>query len=89
MVATGFPQDLTEDFDMSAAVNPQKPTSGRGMTSLVSFLGRANYNLMNKYLFTASFRRDGSSKFAPGNKWSNFASGLLPGEHQKNSLLKI
>ena len=48
MVATGFPQDLTEDFDMSAAVNPQKPTSGRGMTSLVSFLGRANYNLMNK-----------------------------------------
>ena len=51
MTATGFPQDITEDYDMSAAVNPGKPTSGRGMTSLVSFLGRANYSLMNKYLF--------------------------------------
>lgn len=45
MTATGFPQDITEDYDMSAAVNPGKPTSGRGMTSLVSFLGRANYSL--------------------------------------------
>lgn len=77
MTATGFPQDLTEDYDMSAAVNPGKPTSGRGMTSLVSFLGRVNYNLMNKYLLTASYRRDGSSKFAPGNKWSDFASAAV------------
>ena len=88
MVATGFPQDLTEDFDMSAAVNPQKPTSGRGMTSLVSFLGRANYNLMNKYLFTASFRRDGSSKFAPGNKWSNFASGAIAWRASEEQFIK-
>lgn len=39
MTATGFPQDITEDYDMSAAVNPGKPTSGRGMTSLVSLPG--------------------------------------------------
>ena len=88
MTATGFPQDITEDYDMSAAVNPGKPTSGRGMTSLVSFLGRANYSLMNKYLFTASFRRDGSSKFAPGNKWSNFASGAIAWRASEEEFIK-
>ena len=88
MTAKGFPQDITEDFDMSAAVNPNKPISGRGMTSLVSFLGRANYSLMNKYLFTASFRRDGSSKFAPGNKWSNFASGAIAWRASEEEFIK-
>ena len=58
------------------------------MTSLVSFLGRANYNLMNKYLFTASFRRDGSSKFAPGNKWSNFASGAIAWRASEEQFIK-
>lgn len=88
MIATGFPQDITEDFDMSAAVNPQKPTSGRGMTSLVSFLGRANYSLMNRYLFTISYRRDGSSKFAPGNKWSNFSSGAFAWRASEEEFIK-
>ena len=88
MIATGFPQDITEDFDMSAAVNPQTPKSGRGMTSLVSFLGRVNYNLMGRYLFTASFRRDGSSKFAPGNKWSNFASGAFAWRASEEEFIK-
>lgn len=88
MIATGFPQDITEDFDMSAAVNPQTPKSGRGMTSLVSFLGRANYNLMNRYLFTVSYRRDGSSKFAPGNKWSNFSSGAFAWRASEEEFIK-
>jgi TonB-linked SusC/RagA family outer membrane protein len=39
---------------------------------LLSFLGRINYSYKSRYLLTASFRSDGSSKFAPGNKYSFF-----------------
>ena len=40
--------------------------------SLVSAFGRLNYNFDDRYLFTATFRADGNSKFAPGNKWGYF-----------------
>lgn len=39
---------------------------------LLSFLGRLNYSYKSRYLLTASFRSDGTSKFAPGNKYSFF-----------------
>ncbi len=45
--------------------------------TLASFLGRVNYTFRSKYLFTASFRADGSSKFAPQNRWSYFPSGAI------------
>lgn len=38
------------------------------------FLSRFNYNYDNKYYFSASFRRDGSSRFAPESRWGNFWS---------------
>ncbi len=46
-------------------------------TSLISYTGRINYSFADKYLLSASFRRDGSSKFAPGNKWGNFPGASL------------
>jgi TonB-linked SusC/RagA family outer membrane protein len=41
---------------------------------LLSFFGRANYDYQGKYLISATFRADGSSKFAPGNQWGYFPS---------------
>lgn len=41
---------------------------------ILSFLGRINYTLMNRYLFSATVRTDGSSKFATGNKYATFPS---------------
>ncbi|MBT0810583.1 TonB-dependent receptor [Litoribacter ruber] len=41
---------------------------------LISFFGRANYNLMDKYLLTATIRTDGSSRFSPENRWGVFPS---------------
>lgn len=41
---------------------------------LVSFFGRLNYSLANKYLFTATVRNDGSSRFSKDNRWSLFPS---------------
>lgn len=45
--------------------------------ALLSYLFRANYTFNNKYLFTATFRRDGSSKFIAANRWGNFPSFAL------------
>lgn len=44
---------------------------------LRSYLARANYAVAERYLATASFRRDGSSRFGPGNRYGNFYSGSL------------
>lgn len=38
----------------------------------LSFFGRVNYSLLDRYLLTATFRADGSSKFAPNNRWGYF-----------------
>lgn len=43
-------------------------------SKLVSFFGRVNYDFDNRYLFTATLRRDGSSKFGANNKWAMFPS---------------
>ena len=44
---------------------------------IYSLLGRVNYNYKGKYLITASIRRDGSTKFAEGNKFGIFPSGAV------------
>lgn len=45
--------------------------------SLISYLFRANYTFKNKYLLTATYRRDGSSKFGSNNRYSDFPSLAL------------
>jgi TonB-dependent starch-binding outer membrane protein SusC len=40
--------------------------------AIMSFISRLNYNYKSKYIFTANFRADGSSKLAPGHKWGYF-----------------
>lgn len=42
--------------------------------TMISYLGRINYSFMDKYIITANFREDGSSRFAKGNKWGFFPS---------------
>lgn len=44
---------------------------------LVSFFGRANFTLLNKYLFTATVRRDGTSRFSKDHRWGTFPSVAL------------
>jgi len=54
---------------------PFSVNSSNTENTLASFLGRVNYNINSKYLFSTSFRADGSSKFAPGNRWGYFPTG--------------
>src|SRR5690606_9335287 len=76
-LAFGFPDGRTGYHNLGAAENPQNPANSESEWSLISYLGRVNYSLMDKYLFTVSGRVDGSSKFADGNKYGFFPSGAF------------
>ena len=77
MMATNFPNDLTKDANMALALDRAVISSSSTEQSLESFLARVNYTLLDKYLFTASIRTDGSSAFAKNNKWATFLSGAF------------
>jgi iron complex outermembrane receptor protein len=48
--------------------------SSASMNKLISFFGRLNYSFSDRYIVSASLRRDGSSKFGADNKWGTFPS---------------
>jgi TonB-linked SusC/RagA family outer membrane protein len=52
-------------------------TSGETRATLASYLGRVNYNLLGRYLFTLTGRYDGSSRFGPDRKWGFFPSAAF------------
>ena len=56
---------------------PYSTTAVLSENALMSWLGRVNYSYRSRYMFTASFRADGSSKFTPGNRWGIFPSGAF------------
>lgn len=49
-------------------------SGGPTVNALLSYFGRLQYNFREKYLLNVTFRSDGSSKFAPGNRWGYFPS---------------
>ncbi len=51
--------------------------SYKNESKLISFFGRVNYNLMGKYMLTATLRHDGSSRFGDNHKWGTFPSVSL------------
>ncbi|MCW3787659.1 SusC/RagA family TonB-linked outer membrane protein [Plebeiibacterium sediminum] len=73
----GFEDLGVYDINMGSTEELVEATGGQGHWGLYGYVGRLNYNYMNKYLVEVNGRRDGSSKFAPGYKWSNFMGGSL------------
>jgi iron complex outermembrane receptor protein len=72
--AYGF---LTDDFkwyNIAAAKTIESLTSYAESNKLISFYGRVNYNYAGRYLFTATVRRDGSSRFGSDHRWGTFPS---------------
>ncbi|WP_020571029.1 SusC/RagA family TonB-linked outer membrane protein [Neolewinella persica] len=66
------------DIDNLAAAGITNVTqSNKTQWGLRSWLGRVNYTLNDKYLFTVSARADGSSRFSEGNKWGFFPSAAV------------
>lgn len=87
---TGYNQGQGTDPYTGEAHNPAIRSEQEWAThnSLVSYFGRLNYSLLDRYLLTATFRADGSSRFADGNKWGYFPSAALAWKINNEPFLK-
>jgi TonB-dependent starch-binding outer membrane protein SusC len=74
--AMGLDTDLLGPSGMPVS-NELRSTLFESERRLASFFARANYTLHDRYLFTASVRRDGSSRFGPGNQWGTFPAAAF------------
>lgn len=75
---TGHSENLPEPYFPVLSNGSNKTASGTEFEStLSSYFGRLNYNFDDKYLMTATVRRDGSSRFAPQNRYGTFPSVAL------------
>ncbi|MBB6131130.1 TonB-dependent receptor [Mucilaginibacter lappiensis] len=72
--ASDFPDDLVQTLN---AAKTTITTSDIQEWSLVSYIGRLNYDFAGKYLVSGSIRRDGSSRFGSDNKYGNFPSASV------------
>lgn len=87
--ARGFVNDVLRNEDMNGS-DPalrQIYNDGYYVSKLLSFYGRANYTLLDRYLFTLTMRADGSTKFGKNNKWGYFPSGAVSWKMHKESWL--
>lgn len=69
-----FPDDLIPHLSAASETSSSSNIDGWG---LVAFLGRVNYAYDHKYLLSASYRREGSSRFGQNNKWGDFPAFSL------------
>jgi TonB-linked SusC/RagA family outer membrane protein len=72
--ASNFPIETLGYWNIGVGESFSPPKSYGENSLLLSYLGRINYDFDNRYLITASFRADGSSKFSRNNKWGYFPS---------------
>ncbi len=73
---TGLSTDLLTTNGIPSAKTVQNATDIEE-SKLISFFGRLNYNLNDRWLAAVSLRRDGSSRFGPSNAWGDFPSVAL------------
>ena len=76
---TAFKFNVPNDLPVmnQGEVATELNTGYKGWNSLASYMARVNYGFDDRYLFTATIRRDGSSRFGPGNKWGWFPSASV------------
>lgn len=85
--ATDFPT-INLGYNNLSLGGTQNAGSGHSEWSLQSYLGRLNYSFMDKYLFTATMRADGSSKFQGKNKYGYFPSGAVAWRMSEESFIR-
>jgi TonB-linked SusC/RagA family outer membrane protein len=69
-----IPIETSSFYDLGGASTLLSMNSGLSEWGLLSYMGRVNYQLKDRYLFTATGRADGSSRLAAGRKWAFFPS---------------
>ena len=85
--ATGFLTNTTPDLSAGDATS-SIATGTTGANSIASFFGRAFYSFDDRYLLTATMRRDGSSKFLGDNRWGWFPSAALAWKVSNEGFMK-
>ncbi len=80
---SGLPYESQKWYNLATASTINAVRSRYEQWNLASFMGRINYTFSGKYLFQATLRSDGSSRLAPGRKWTNFP-GLSVGWRLKD-----
>ncbi len=74
--------------DMSLGASPDKVTTLLESDKMLSYFMRANYNFKEKYLFSASVRADGSSKFGANHKWGVFPAASFAWRASEEDFIK-
>jgi len=72
---TGFPSPITQQ--LNSGTGTANTGGDASEWALLSFMGRINYTYQDKYLLTATIRRDGSSRFGDNNKYGTFPSASV------------
>ena len=87
---TNFSSDLFGFDNLQAgALRPWEGTNSYyERTRLLSFMGRVNYTLMDRYLFTVTGRYDGTSRLATGNQWGFMPSAAVGWQMKNENFLK-
>lgn len=86
--AYGFLNDNLQMNNLGSGTTYSAPGSSVTKWALNSYLARVNYTLNNKYLFTASIRADGSSRFGKDNRWGYFPSAAFAWRASEESFIK-
>ena len=86
--ARNFVNDNLGSSNLGSASVPLTPASGIGSWGLESYLARLNYGYKDKYLVTASFRADGSSRFGINKQYGYFPSAALAWRISEEAFLK-
>lgn len=79
---------ITKYNNLGGATDHGPNSSYASASTLASFYARANYNYGDRYLATITMRGDGSSRFAPGNRWGFFPSMALAWRASEEAFLK-
>lgn len=74
---SNFISDEFKYYNIGAGATREIISSYQEVSKLISFYGRANYSLLDRYLVTLTVRRDGSSRFGQDRKWGVFPSGSV------------
>ena len=80
-----------DNRDLSLTNQPSKRNAGGGLnleSRGISYFGRVSYGLLDRYLVTATIRRDGSSNFGSGNRWGTFPSVAAGWRISEESFMK-
>jgi len=88
IIGEGFTTDILGADNMEGARTLTHRSSNKEINRLISFYGRINYSLNNRYMFTATVRRDGSSRFGANNRWGVFPSGALAWKVKEENFMK-